>query len=388
MRIPTLLLSLPLLLAGQQWRYEIISGAGEGTISSKEISGVQRTYIAYRDVAGGLAVRKIVGGTTTNLVVWTAIQPENIHVNVNPHGKALITFWSGFRFRYAEELSNASGNCGPGSTWRCDMIALPNNTGAQGVKRERVVGAVDAFGNLHFIYLLLKAGLAPAPSAPNASYYVARSAGGVWQPALRQEAGDVFASPTQMESNAFGGSHWVGLRLTHEVAIAAASGGAFPTLAYQAKLLLGGVGAPADFVAWYADIDNVSLPKGYCVMSSYTGSDMQAWRTIAFISGDGWLDPMSGYFPVAKIAGSVNAPTDFCNVAYSPTNVPSIAYTKANQTVNLVTAPNNSNFSGPWTETLVDNTAQFRRPYLTRGPGGKFWILYQGPGYLKLAQQL
>lgn len=51
-------------------------------------------------------------------------------------------------------------------------------------------------------------------------------------------------------------------------------------------------------------------------------------------------------------------------------------------------APNSISFGQPWIYTAVDDTGTFERPVLMNGLGSRFWILYQGPGYLKLARQL
>lgn len=377
-----------MLLMGQ-FTHEVIAGATEGSMTSKLVNGVQRTYIAYRDVAGNLAVRKYFGSTHTTKVVWTGVEPENVYVTVNPSGRAIVTFWSGFRFHYALETGTWTGNCGPAANWICDTVRLPANTGGQGVKRERVVGSVDPAGNLHFVYLLRKAGLAPAPSAEDSLYYVARSAGGVWQtPTNQMSGGKVLASPTQLESGSLW-LHWVAVDLTHDSAIGAASGGQYPNLAYQQKTMMGGLTAPADFVAHYVDMDNRSAPLGSCVVYSYTDANSTAKKAIAYVHGDGWMTLWNnGYTPIREGALSPHAPKDFCNVAYTPGNVPAIAYTKANHTVALITAPNSSSFGLPWIYTAVDNTGTFERPVLVNGLGGKFWILYQGPGYLKLARQL
>ncbi|MBM3765342.1 MAG: hypothetical protein FJW32_08110 [Acidobacteria bacterium] len=167
------LVSTPALFAA--YDYQTISGASEGVIVSREINYVEHTYIAYRDASGSLAVARFMNGFFVPSVVWTNMPPSNTSINVSKTGTVLVSFWSGFKYRYAMSVAPGVGNCGPANDWRCGDVLLPPEMTA--TAQGTIHGDVDSTSRAHFVYAFRQLGRTPTL---NGVYYRSRTFSGLW----------------------------------------------------------------------------------------------------------------------------------------------------------------------------------------------------------------
>jgi hypothetical protein len=377
------------LAAWSQWNYTTILEATDGHIASRTVNAVDRRYVVYRNASSALVVRKKFGLSETVSQIWPNIFPSRTHVTVGPSGVAVVTFWSGNKFRVAIETAMFSGNCGTSNEWRCLDVPFPANTGSQGAVSNAVVGMADSAGRVHIFYKLVKAGLAPAPSAPNDMYYTRREANGNFVTPFRAGTTGLELSPRRIDIFALQSSSRIFL-----VANGGPTQGArrfeagLTETQSQAFLSWGIVGSaiPTPGSAFYdADGTNPNPGNVHCLArrKDYGNGTVRdeivltegRQPTISgerFVHGNEPLDP---------------TPAGTCSIVALPvTGMPGISFATTGGAILYGTFTTLSNPQVDATVSTVDSSSFFSKPYIVMGDSNKPLVLYQGPGYLKLAQ--
>jgi len=378
------------LAAWGQWSYTTILEASEGHVASRTVNAVHRRYVVYRDASNALVVRKKLGANETISQIWANSFPSRTNVTVGPSGVAVVTFWSGNEFRVAIETSVNGGNCESSLEWRCLDVPFPANTGSQGAVSNAVVGIADSAGRVHIVYKLVKAGLAPAPSAPNDMDYTRREANGSFVTPFRAGSLGLQLSPRKIDIFSLQNSSRIFL---------VANGG--PTQgAWRFELSSLTETQSAGFNSWgiygsvpqmpgseFYDADGTNPNPGnvHCLARKQAYSNgivrdevvLTEGRapTIAglrYVLGNGALDA-----PPAGVCSIVNTPAN---------NMPAIAFATTGGAILFGTFTDLSNPLIHATVTTVDNSSIFMKPTIVIGDNSKPLVMYQGPNFLKLAQ--
>jgi hypothetical protein len=372
---PTLILALLTAASlSAAWDYSTLSGASHGAIASRTFGTTERSFIAYRDQSGSLAVTTLRNGTPfTTQTVWPGMAPTNTYINISPTNGVLITFWSANKFRFAMEVTAGNGNCGPTSNWRCGDLLLP--TGVTSVPVERVVGAVDSISRAHFIYSIA------GPSGKKL-YYTTRTYSGIWMtPDNNQEFTSPNQSPTAFTLGTALYSSKFFTSIGNDARFVAGSFSGPPDYSYHWTDTLAGGGWKADYV----DMDTAEDPTAFCVTSA-----------VPNVAGSRKLYALRRTPPQFNMTGSYNLPytggvnpyTAGCSVRVRASGAPSIAYSDTSGIIQVTTATSASNWALAWNTNQVDGSAVFSKPQLAVSKNQKLYVLYQASGYLKFAREL
>ena len=357
------------------WDYSIISGASHGAIASRTFGTTERSFIAYRDQSGSLAVKTLRNGTPFTIqTIWPGMAPTNTYINISPTNGVLITFWSANKFRFAMEVTAGNGNCGPTSNWRCGDVLLP--AGVTSVPVERVVGAIDSTSRAHFIYSIVDS------LGGKELYYTTRTYTGYWMApdnhygfiGLNQSP-TAFSLGTALYSNKFFTSVGVDGRFV--------AGSFLGPPNYNYFWLDAGVSA-----GWkvdYVDMDTAEDPTAICATSSVP--NVAGSRKLYVLRRTPPQFTMTGTYNV-PYSGDVSPYTAGCSVRVRASGAPSIAYSDPSGIIHVTTATSASNWTLAWNTNQVDGSAVFSKPQLAVSKNQKLYVLYQASGYLKFAREL
>jgi len=331
-------LALP-LRAG--WNYSVLSGATEGTIVSRLIMfggdvPQERTYVAYRDASGSLAVARYSVGFTT-VTVWPGVGPSSTFASLIPKGTLLVTFWNNNKYRFAMSVANNSGNCGPSLEYRCGDGPLP-------------------------------AGQAPIG---NNLYSVSRSATGAWiTPARRTNIIEDLTSrtnysygPTYLGAPADGWVTGVGPIEPHYIEVSA-------QVEYS---------VPTPWKGSYLGSERRPFSRGHCPHQAVPDAPLG----IQIFRRD------SGPYSWAEIftPDLVFSATNWCDISVNNANTAAVvSFTSTVGAVTIARSP----VRGAWdlyalTLEAVDATSTFSRPQIAYRITGKLLLGYQSSGFFKLA---
>lgn len=338
-----LLVCLPLAAA---WNFNVLSGS-EGAIASRTVNGTELTYIAYRDLSGGLSVTRLVGSVLTPETILVNATPSQIAINIGPSGTVLITYWNGKFHWFAMSAPTGTGNCGPSANWICAGVRVP--TGVTGVASERIVGGVDSAGRAYFLYALRPTNVTNVPAG---LYSISRFPQSNWTTPFRA-INYPDHSPTAMSVGTAGAS--------------------FTAAAPNQSVITGNLNqttfsAIATVPGGNTSYGTTSDGLAYCT----AGPDL---RHIRRAQTGAWLGPQT----------LVAAPIAHCSVLRLTDARSVVAYPNAQASVVVTTSsPSGAN---PWTTEVVDASSSFSKPSLALSSTNKLYLLYQANGYLKLARQ-
>ncbi len=390
MRIWFAFLLLCPLAAWSQWNYTTISSATDGHIASRTVNGVHRRYVAHRNASNALVVRKKFGAQETISQVWANIFPSRTHVTVGPSGVAVISFWSVNRFRLAIETAVNGGNCGSSLEWRCIDVPFPTNTGSQGAVSNTVVGMADSSGRVHVFYKLVKAGLAPGPSAPDDMYYTRRESNGSFVSPFRAGTTALQLSPQRIDIYT--------VQATPILFLVANGGPTQGARRFEGGLtetqsqgfkdwgVYGSVNPSPGSVFYDADGTTPNPGNVHCVARRKAYSNGTVRDEIVLTEG---IHPSFGGERNVHGDGPLDAPlADVCSIVLLPANsMPGIAFATTGGAILYGTFTSLSNPLIDATVSTVDDSSLFIRPVIVLGDGNKPLVMYQGAGFLKLAQQ-
>lgn len=356
MRLLLALLSiLPLTAA---WDYNVISGASHGAIASRTIGNTEYTYIAYRDSSGALALSKLTStGALNTQTIWPGVAPSNTYVAISSSGTALITFFSGNKFRYAVAVYPGNGNCGPASEWQCGDVLLPGTV--TGTTIERVVGDVDSLSRAHFLYALRPSNTTRVQPG---LYYTYRTAQGFWSTPVRNTNPKVTSSHSPVSIEMPSGTTGFG-RYTLRSATAGQLTGLVSASSNFDLVTSMPAGSESSFAAMPRN-----MASGYFCTA---GTELRALRRT---QTGAWDAPK--LFLAAK---------PWCSITMLSSTTPAVAYLTLQDVVTV--SVNSGTWNGTWAAETVDASAAFSKPELALNSAQKMLLLYQGSGFLKLARQ-
>jgi len=302
------------------------------------------------------------------------MSPANTYINISPTNGVLITFWSANKFRFAMEVTEGYGNCGPSSNWRCGDVRLPSGITTAAV--ERVVGAVDSTSRAHFIYSLV------SPGAKKL-YYTSRTFSGIW---TEPDDDSGLGGPYNQSPTAFS----LGTALySHKF---------FTSVGNDARFVAGSFfGAPDYFYSWYnmgisaswqvdyVDMDSAADPSALCVTSAVP--NQPGSQKLFAIRRAPPAFALTGSYSL-PFSGGVNPYTPGCSVRVRASGAPSIAYADTSGIIKVTTANSVSNWALPWNTNQVDGSEVFSKPQLAVSKNQKLYVLYQANGFLKFAREL
>ena len=354
------------------YNYQVLSGASEGAMVSRTISGTDHTYVAYRDASGSLAVARPIHGLLSPVTVWANMPPSNTSINVSTSGMVLVTFWSGNKYRYAMSISSGNGNCGPASDWQCGDVPLP--TGMTATSIGRIHGDVDSTSRAHFIYAFRNPGIS---TVGNGLYYRSRHfLTGVWSGSNRifgpggallntQLPTAVYvgtaASPANLHFTSYGGS-----------GVYIGSSGNLPATPSWTVTNI-----PVTNSA-YGSADTTRGPSAFCDVTSAVPAQVRVTRRSTTTGV--WLGSTTVYN-----ASQPSPATAHCSISERPSGGGTVALTS---TLGIVSVANTSavNWTG-WALTTVDSSSTFSKTSVGHSSSGKILVLYHGAGYLKFASE-
>jgi hypothetical protein len=133
--------------------------------------------------------------------------------------------------------------------------------------------------------------------------------------------------------------------------------------------------------ATHIDMDAKYQPIAGCVSSGHghikvlrRATTDASFMALPIIIYDGYTQPYKA--------------TAGCSVRVGSNGIPSIAFTTTQNIVYVSTAAQALIWTLPWTLQTVDASSTFSKPQLAINKAQKFYVLYQGLGYLKFAKQL